>query len=510
MENRNLSRALSHEEETELARSTKKIKDGHHASFQEGQDRPTSSFKDKLKGEIPGAFIQAFDFSETMDEDEESDDKLATIRDGFVAVSLSKSTKKRIRAPWSKAVIVKVYGRLNNLPIEYYEAEFLNEIGQAIEKVLRIDTHTALGSRGRYARLCVQIDVDKPLPTTVLIGKLEQPILYEGIHKLCFSCSRVGHRKENCPYTIRKPTPPSQERAKDPPSPPPSPHDLHDTDSTVTDKNPTENVQDSTYGPWLVVTRRKSGHKETKPQQYHSELKGPPLDLHRLGHNRTGSSMAHESKRKLSSDHAPDRPNVTKSLETDSKRPVNSMSPTSSKEAFRYTSRPDPSPKGKKANSRAVQKMDVISKGVNLSEDVEVHSPSNEGEDESGYLTKLVEVPSHRQAEAGKGVVSELKLHTSGSFDSDAVKGNPAGTILEKKDARELTGHSPSFGILPLNQDKPSLPSLGVKPVLVLKRIKDGCAGELADPGTSEKAARRDGEEGKMEFEGASDGSISN
>ena len=84
-----------------------------HGPFQhqEGQDRPTSSFKNKLIGEIPGAFIQAFDFSETMDEDEESDDELATTRDGFVAVSLSKSTKKRIRATWSKAMIVKVYGR---------------------------------------------------------------------------------------------------------------------------------------------------------------------------------------------------------------------------------------------------------------------------------------------------------------------------------------------------------------------------------------------------------------
>ncbi|KAK9998046.1 hypothetical protein SO802_017649 [Lithocarpus litseifolius] len=255
-----------------------------------------------------------------MDEGEESDDELATIRDGFVAVLLSKSTKKRIRAPWSKALIVNVYGRsmgfsfmqtkllslwkpagrmdcvdlgkdfflvhfslkedyssvlrkgpwffgdhflsirpwepninldtanvsfvatwvrLNSLPIEYYEVEVLNEIGQAIGKVLRIDTHTALGSKGRYARLCVQIDVDKPLPTTILIGKLEQPISYEGIHKLCFSCGRVGHRKENCSYTIHEPTPPSQECIRDPPSRLSSSQDMHDIDPIGTDKNST-------------------------------------------------------------------------------------------------------------------------------------------------------------------------------------------------------------------------------------------------------------------------------
>ena len=120
------------------------------------------------------------------------------------------------------------------------------------------------------------------------------------------------------------------------------------------------------------------------------------------------------------------------------------------------------------------------------------------------------QVPSHRRVEAGKGVVSELKLHTSGSSDSNAEKGNPAGTTLKKEDARELTSHSPSFGSSPFNQDKPSLSSLGgVKPVLVLTRIKDGCFGELADPSARERAIQGDGEEDKMEFEGASDGSTS-
>ena len=73
-------RMLSREEEAELARSNKKVKDYRHAEFNEGpsNDSPSrnnhnhwnqanASFRDKLVGEIPGAFAHAFDFTDLMD-----------------------------------------------------------------------------------------------------------------------------------------------------------------------------------------------------------------------------------------------------------------------------------------------------------------------------------------------------------------------------------------------------------------------------------------------------------
>ena len=72
-----MSRILSREEEVELARSNKKVKDYHHAGFNDessegsphrfSQDtwaHSKASFKDKLVGQIPGAFVQAFDLSD--------------------------------------------------------------------------------------------------------------------------------------------------------------------------------------------------------------------------------------------------------------------------------------------------------------------------------------------------------------------------------------------------------------------------------------------------------------
>ena len=64
---------------------------------------------------------------------------------------------------------IAVWVPLHELPIELYEAEVLKQLGES-GKVLRIDAHTAMEARGKYARLCIQIDINKPLTDTILIG----------------------------------------------------------------------------------------------------------------------------------------------------------------------------------------------------------------------------------------------------------------------------------------------------------------------------------------------------
>nr|POE80762.1 hypothetical protein CFP56_73721 [Quercus suber] len=205
-----MSRVLSKEEEAELARSNKKVKDFNHAEFNEGS-RATSpllgnrdwgsntkpSFKDKLVGEIPGAFAQAFDLADQMEEDlvsdEESSETSNFVREGQVKITLSKETKKHIRGPWSKAVIVKLVG-LNELPIELHETEVLKELGESNGKVLRIDSYTALEARGRYARLCVQIDINRLIVNSILIGLFEQVVTMREFKSCVFRVAELGIR----------------------------------------------------------------------------------------------------------------------------------------------------------------------------------------------------------------------------------------------------------------------------------------------------------------------------
>ena len=79
----------------------------------------------------------------------------------------------------------------------------LLDIGQAIGPVLRIDAHTTTESRRRFARICVQINFDKPFIKLIKIDGIKQSVQYEGLNSLCFSYRCDVHKLESCPYTTR-------------------------------------------------------------------------------------------------------------------------------------------------------------------------------------------------------------------------------------------------------------------------------------------------------------------
>ncbi|XP_030936258.1 uncharacterized protein LOC115961412 [Quercus lobata] len=310
----------SSEEEDEYQRSVKKFKESNGARSFLPPRKPVS-YKDSLVGDIPGAYEQAFKFNKEWEEGYESEDDMEPLTEGMAEVKLSKETKARIRAPWSKALIVKVCGRLvgfhyltfklnalwkptakmdcvtmgkgfflirfsssddfdavlrggpwflgeyflaikpwepyfiaseakltsvavwvrfPELPIEFYDAAVLREIGSVIGPVLRIDSYTASETRGGYTRLCVQIDLDKPLISSIRVGRLVQRVLYEGISSLCFCCSKLGHKQEHCSLKVKEPS------------------KVNEAQTSSKTNEISEVVQsEPNYGPWMVVTRKK-------------------------------------------------------------------------------------------------------------------------------------------------------------------------------------------------------------------------------------------------------------
>ena len=80
------------------------------------------------------------------------------------------------KASKAKLSSVAVWVRLPKLPIEFYNASVLKEIGSVIRPVLRISSYTTSETRGGYARLCVQINLEKPLITSIRVGRLVQRV----------------------------------------------------------------------------------------------------------------------------------------------------------------------------------------------------------------------------------------------------------------------------------------------------------------------------------------------
>lgn len=65
--------------------------------------------------------------------------------------------------------------RLPGMPLHYYHKRILRMLGQVIGKVIKIDYNTESGSRGKFARTAVELDLAKPLCSQFLLdGKLQK------------------------------------------------------------------------------------------------------------------------------------------------------------------------------------------------------------------------------------------------------------------------------------------------------------------------------------------------
>lgn len=88
--------------------------------------------------------------------------------------------------------------RFQGLPLEVFEEPSLMSAGNALGRAIRVDPITADMICGRYARVCVELNLDKPLIPMVAIWGKKYSVEYEGLHRICFHCGCYGHKMEAC------------------------------------------------------------------------------------------------------------------------------------------------------------------------------------------------------------------------------------------------------------------------------------------------------------------------
>ena len=91
---------------------------------------------------------------------------------------------------------------IKKVPLYLYYVEALFELAKPIGRPLRVDNYTANLSRLDRVRICIEVDLSKPLLKHICINALNNSltlnVLYEDIPNYCQLCSRLGHQESKC------------------------------------------------------------------------------------------------------------------------------------------------------------------------------------------------------------------------------------------------------------------------------------------------------------------------
>ncbi|KAH1055922.1 hypothetical protein J1N35_033987, partial [Gossypium stocksii] len=78
--------------------------------------------------------------------------------------------------------------RLLELPLEYYYNKILAKIWRSMGILLHVNDATSSELRGKYACFWIQVTIDNPLKTYLMVYGHKQSIQYEGLESFCFQC----------------------------------------------------------------------------------------------------------------------------------------------------------------------------------------------------------------------------------------------------------------------------------------------------------------------------------
>ncbi|XP_045797590.1 uncharacterized protein LOC123891736 [Trifolium pratense] len=88
--------------------------------------------------------------------------------------------------------------RIPSLNLVYYDESLLWAVASMVGTPVKVDMHTLRVARGKFARLCVEIDLTKPVVGKVGINGEWYQVQYEGLHVICTRCGRYGHILKDC------------------------------------------------------------------------------------------------------------------------------------------------------------------------------------------------------------------------------------------------------------------------------------------------------------------------
>lgn len=143
-------------------------------------------------------YIAKFDLEE---------DREFVLTDGPWVIARQYLTIHKLRAgflPTTEAITrMAVWIRISSIQMEYSNVWVMKMISNILGKLLKININTNSHSRGKFARIFVEIDLTKPLEAFIQINNVWYNLEYKGMPKICFKCGRYGHKRETCDLNVK-------------------------------------------------------------------------------------------------------------------------------------------------------------------------------------------------------------------------------------------------------------------------------------------------------------------
>ncbi|CAN0893420.1 hypothetical protein LINGRAHAP2_LOCUS18143 [Linum grandiflorum] len=145
------------------------------------------------------------------------------------------------------------------LPLHHYNGNSLYMITSCIGTPLKLDQQMALVSRGNYTRVCVHIDLDKPLLPAIGWKRSEIKVEYEGIPLIFMHCGMAGQHISSCP-------------TRPPPIVANSGNLQEDTSMDENSERTMSKLEEKTFVEWMLPCRRtRRNNIQTRANKSHSE-----------------------------------------------------------------------------------------------------------------------------------------------------------------------------------------------------------------------------------------------
>jgi hypothetical protein len=205
-------------------------------------------------------------------------------------------------SPTAQVEKTLVWIRFPGLNLLFYDESFLLALASTIGTPVKVNTNTLNVERGRFARICVEIDLTKPVVGKVWINGHWYKVQYEGLHIICAACGCYGHVTRNCtktpaPTEATEKTPAPQEVMVNDtlavPARVPTQQQDAPTTTVITEQISGIRINDSqkqgnneggeindieVHGDWMVVTRKKRNNgpkNQVRKQGVHEKNKSP-------------------------------------------------------------------------------------------------------------------------------------------------------------------------------------------------------------------------------------------